>query len=230
MRSTRRLRRVLHAVESPGPATASAEVLRVPPELTYDDLRHALTPRPPPVFPAGASAESMAELLRLEGCCVLPSLIQGAALKRIQDAWRRVHDPIRQEYAAAAAKGYGVNPLDPRGRSFANSDELPPFHGGGLTRNHFHIPPAEFCGLEGGGPPEPELLNLLAGRGCEMVADVIQRYMGGPVRLTGIDPITATREEANGAERRPRDEYLVLSRATFSPAGLMQLVITVTAR
>ena len=42
-------------------------------------------------------------------------------------------------------------------------------------------------------------------------------------------PLTAC-EEANGAERRPCDEYRVLSRATFSPAGLMQLVITVTSR
>ena len=49
-------------------------------------------------------------------------------------------------------------------------------------------------------------------------------------------PLTACEvEEASGGgvvllERRPRDEYRVLSRATFSPAGLMQLVITVASR
>ena len=169
----------------------------MPPEVTFDGLRHALTPRDPPQFPVGASAEALAEQMRVEGCCVLPALIQGAALERIQAAWLRVHDPIRREYAEAAAKGHGVSPGDSRGRSFANSDELPPFHGETLTRNHFHIPPSEFCGLETG-PLEPELLHLLAGRGCELVVDVIARYLGGPVRLTGIDPITATREEGQG--------------------------------
>ena len=49
-------------------------------------------------------------------------------------------------------------------------------------------------------------------------------------------PLTACEEASGsggcGAERRgPRDEsYRVLSRATFSPAGLMQLVITVASR
>ena len=206
MASTRRrLRQLLHGLSRDGPAAQSrpaaastAEELLVPPEVTFDDLRHALTPRDPPQFPVGASAEALAEQMRVEGCCVLPALIQGAALERIQAAWLRVHDPIRREYAEAAAKGHGVSPGDARGRSFANSEELPPFHGETLTRNHFHIPPAEFCGLEKTGPLEPELLHLLAGRGCELVVDVIARYLGGPVRLTGIDPITATREEQNG--------------------------------
>jgi len=47
-------------------------------------------------------------------------------------------------------------------------------------------------------------------------------------------PLTACEEASGGcgAERRPRDayQYRVLSRATFSPAGLMQLVITVASR
>ena len=104
--------------------------LRVPPEVTFDELRHALTPRDPPQFPVGANAEALAEQMRVEGCCVLPALIQGAALERIQAAWLRVHDPIRREYAEAAAKGHGVSAGDARGRSFANSEELPPFSPG----------------------------------------------------------------------------------------------------
>lgn len=62
-------------------------------------------------------------------------------------------------------------------------------------------------------------------------------FYAAAARMSALPPSPAPRacpltacEEASGAERRPRDEYRVLSRATFCPAGLMQLVITVTSR